>query len=120
MLSTANILGPNWPEPLQVTPKRGVLEIRDSVRSAKLVLNVTAKVNGYLKMRWAWQDSAGSIWSVEEGNPISSNSSFRILINGGWLAKLHWHHLRVRLRLRFTEVRRSASPLTDAWVWTEH
>jgi hypothetical protein len=83
MLSTANTVGTNWPEPLQAIPQR------NSVRSVQLVLDVTAKVDGYLKMRWAWQDSAGSIWSVEEGNPISSNSSFRILINGGWLVKLH-------------------------------
>ncbi len=96
MLSTAKILGTNWPSSLPVTSQQGVLEIKDSVRSAKLVLNVTAKVDGYLKMRWAWQDSAASIWSVEEGNPISSKSSFRILINGGWwFAKLHWGLMRV-------------------------
>jgi hypothetical protein len=83
MLSTAQIVGTNWPEPLQVTPKRGVLEIKDSVRSVKLVLNVTAKVDGYLKMRWAWQDGAAFI--SEDSDPMVGKSSFRILVNGGRL-----------------------------------
>jgi hypothetical protein len=88
MLLAANILGTNWPGQIQLVPGSSLREITRSIRSANL--NVTAKSDGYLKVRWAWQDSAADISSVEEGHDFSSQSSFRILINGALFVAGVW------------------------------
>jgi hypothetical protein len=82
VLSTAQILGTNWPKPLLLTPGRVAPEINDTARSVKLVLDLKAKIDGSLRMRWVWQDTQANIWAVEEGNPTSGNNTFRIRVNG--------------------------------------
>jgi hypothetical protein len=87
MLSTAEVVCSSPLTSAPNTPSASTLEIPGSVRSAKLVLNVTARIDGYLKMRWVWQDEAAKITSIEDGYPISGQSTFRILVNG---ARVHW------------------------------
>jgi hypothetical protein len=84
MLSTAQVLGTNWPSPLLLTPNRTAPEIKDSVRSVKLVLDLKAKIDGSLRMRWVWQDALASYVVVMDGGNVVGNNTFRIRVNGAW------------------------------------